>query len=255
MFLCTVTDGSRCESILISEYIEVEWSRGPQYIDVEPRGRARENRCQTACKPGSVTGGSPRDGHSSGTPVTGRLVRPTRAAGRKPTRRSLATAPHRPYLVLLPEGFAMPHPLPGARCALTAPFQPCSPALGPGRAVCSLWHFPWGRPRRALPGSVSPWSPDFPPPRASGGDGGHPAVWPALTTPARPPGQAALSVGRWQARIPRRVPRPYRHRSPHRHAPDGNVVEMHARRRRWPRRSRHRLLGRSLRRAAAPAAS
>lgn len=32
------------------------------------------------------------------------------------------------------------------------------------RAVCSLWHCPWGRPRRALPGTVSPWSPDFPPP-------------------------------------------------------------------------------------------
>ena len=26
-----------------------------------------------------------------------------------------------------------------------------------------LWHFPWGRPRRALPGTVLPWSPDFPP--------------------------------------------------------------------------------------------
>src|SRR5690349_12386347 len=26
-----------------------------------------------------------------------------------------------------------------------------------------LWHFPWGRPRRALPGTVPPWSPDFPP--------------------------------------------------------------------------------------------
>ena len=74
----------------------------------------------------------PRDGHSSGTPVTGRLARPTRAAG--PGNRpgsDLATAPRRPYLVLLPEGFAMPHPLPGARCALTAPFHPCSPALRP----------------------------------------------------------------------------------------------------------------------------
>ncbi len=29
-------------------------------------------------------------------------------------------------------------------------------------AVCSLWHFPWGGPRRALPGTVFPWSPDFP---------------------------------------------------------------------------------------------
>jgi len=41
-------------------------------------------------------------------------------------------------------------------------------------AVCSLWHCPWGRPRRALPGTVFPWSPDFPrrtvarPPRPSG---------------------------------------------------------------------------------------
>ncbi|EMD82922.1 hypothetical protein C725_1520 [Pacificimonas flava] len=31
------------------------------------------------------------------------------------------------------------------------------------RAVSFLWHFPWGRPRRALPGTVDPWSPDFPP--------------------------------------------------------------------------------------------
>ena len=30
-------------------------------------------------------------------------------------------------------------------------------------AVCFLWRYPWGRPRRALPGTVFPWSPDFPP--------------------------------------------------------------------------------------------
>ncbi|VAW25037.1 FIG00450916: hypothetical protein [hydrothermal vent metagenome] len=29
--------------------------------------------------------------------------------------------------------------------------------------VCFLWHFPWGHPRRALPGTVFLWSPDFPP--------------------------------------------------------------------------------------------
>lgn len=29
-------------------------------------------------------------------------------------------------------------------------------------AVCFLWHFPWGRPRRPLAGTVFPWSPDFP---------------------------------------------------------------------------------------------
>src|ERR1700740_3501291 len=32
-----------------------------------------------------------------------------------------------PYSVLLPVGFAMPSPLPDTRCALTAPFHPCSP--------------------------------------------------------------------------------------------------------------------------------
>src|SRR5680860_161231 len=31
------------------------------------------------------------------------------------------------------------------------------------RAVCFLWHFPWGRPRRRLSGTVLPRSPDFPP--------------------------------------------------------------------------------------------
>ena len=36
-------------------------------------------------------------------------------------------------------------------------------------AVYFLWHFPWGRPRRALPGTVPPWSPDFPLP-AQGGE-------------------------------------------------------------------------------------
>jgi len=30
------------------------------------------------------------------------------------------------------------------------------------QAVCFLWHFPWSRPRRELPGTVFPWSPDFP---------------------------------------------------------------------------------------------
>ena len=31
-----------------------------------------------------------------------------------------------------------------------------------GGAVCFLRHFPWGRPRRALPGILILWSPDFP---------------------------------------------------------------------------------------------
>src|ERR1700722_1407757 len=70
-----------------------------------------------ACKPGSVPACA-GDGHSSGTPVAGRLTRPTRTAIRKRITCG-------PYLVLLPVGLALPRPLPSARCALTAPFQPC----------------------------------------------------------------------------------------------------------------------------------
>ncbi len=146
--------------------------------------------CQTACKPGSVraaptasvSGNPPR---RSGTTIPlGRALR--RASRDQPGRRggnaSAATgrsgasshAAGRPYSVLLPVGFAVPPLLPGARCALTAPFHPCPPTFGwrpPGRpdgptlsvrAVCFLWHCPWGRPRRRLAGTVFPWSPDFP---------------------------------------------------------------------------------------------
>src|SRR5437763_3922003 len=80
---------------------------------------------------------------------------------------ALANSPRcRPYSVLLPVWFAMPFPLPDTRCALTAPFHPCCPLpFGWGEAVRSLWHFPWGCPRRMLSGTVCRWSPDFPPPQ------------------------------------------------------------------------------------------
>jgi hypothetical protein len=42
--------------------------------------------------------------------------------GRRP---SPADPPCRPYLVLLPVGFAVPSASPRPRCALTAPFHPC----------------------------------------------------------------------------------------------------------------------------------
>ncbi len=43
--------------------------------------------------------------------------------------------------------------------------HPFTLTLGAGarQAVCFLWHFPWGCPRRPLTGTVFPWSPDFPP--------------------------------------------------------------------------------------------
>ena len=77
----------------------------------------------------------------------------------------LARARH-PYSALLRVGFTMRAALPKPRCALTAPFHPCLilslANLGRPSAVCSLWHFPCGCPRRALPATLVSWSPDFP---------------------------------------------------------------------------------------------
>ena len=123
------------------------------------------------------------DDHSSGTQVALRLARPTRTTMWKPIFRQNRSSPDgRPYLVLLQVGFTLPRPLPAARCALTAPFHPYHGRRAEARlppAVCFLWHFPWGRPRRALPGTLSPWSPDFPPPRRERRNSGHPTIWPA----------------------------------------------------------------------------
>ena len=64
--------------------------------------------------------------------MTIHLERPLPDASRNlPGRRSRKRpwnpkAPCHPYSVLLPVGFAMPPPLPEARCALAAPFHPCS---------------------------------------------------------------------------------------------------------------------------------
>ena len=123
----------------------------------------RQRKCQSACKPGS--GWPPLRGDVTAIPL-GRLLpdassnQPGRQTGDVLTR---LPGPCRPYSVLLPVGLAMPEPLPALRCALTAPFHPYRVhAL----AVRSLWRFPWGRPRRTLSGTVSPWSPDFPRPLA-----------------------------------------------------------------------------------------
>ena len=51
-------------------------------------------------------------------------------------QRALTDRAGRPYSVLLPVGFALPPPLPEARCALAAPFHPCPQASSrlPGTA-------------------------------------------------------------------------------------------------------------------------
>ena len=62
-----------------------------------------------------------------------------------------------------------------ARCALTAPFHPYRSIAQ--TAVCSLWHFPSACAGRALPATLSPWSPDFPPTHRYQYASGCPTVW------------------------------------------------------------------------------
>ena len=107
----------------------------------------------------------PLDGHSSGTPVAGRLARPTRESG---AERRLGRLPG-PILLsgLAPGGVCRAGAVTGTavrsyRTVSPLP-RPLSVTWGTA-AVCSLWHCPEDRSRRALPGTVFPWSPDFPPP-------------------------------------------------------------------------------------------
>jgi hypothetical protein len=121
----------------------------------------------------------PRPGHLSGPDAA---IRPTLYAG-------FCTEPCGPVMAIplgrrlpagscgLPEGLAGGQPIPSARpcsgwglssrrghprrwCALTAPFHPylCGPSshgvAEPPSAVCSLWHFPAGRPDWVLPSTL-----------------------------------------------------------------------------------------------------
>lgn len=134
--------------------------------------RAVVLRRRMACKPGSV----PRSRGAMAIHLGPRSPAATCGPpGRRAGGRPRALRPCRPYLTLLPVGLAVPPPSPGARWSLTPPFHPCRG--GPRRSdLCGA--FPGVRgcplPRRALPGTVPPWSPDFP--RAPWGTRGHPAI-------------------------------------------------------------------------------
>ncbi len=107
-----------------------------------------------------------RGDHSSGTPVAGRLKQPTRTTGPPDGPRGGGEPPRASLLF----GFA-----PGGACHAAdvaadavrsyrtlSPLPLAFPLRETQRAVCFLWRFPWGRPRRTLSGAVSVWSPDFP---------------------------------------------------------------------------------------------
>ncbi len=152
----------------------------------------------------------PLDDHSSAARVTAAVKLPTRASGLKRPCGGLCKAAdlsaRGPYSALLRVGLAVPSRLPGPRWALTPPFHHHLAR----KADSSLWRFPWGRPRRALPGTLASWSPDFPRACARG----HPAIraWGSL----RPPRGAVKQSRRPESALPDR--RPWRH-PPHRPAP------------------------------------
>src|SRR3546814_18318074 len=88
----------------------------------------------------------------------------------------------RPYLILLRVGFAVPPPLPGARCALTAPFHPYLPNRSPGATGGLL--------------SVA-LSLGSPPPGVTR----HPvSVEPGLSSPGAGPGDSRGEIGRASCR-------------------------------------------------------
>ena len=132
-------------------------------------------KCQPACKPGSVSGMTagrpflwddpcgpplatyPNDRPGEGwRPVLRRTDRvvPIRSCSRwgLPCRRCCQRRGG-----LLPHRFTLTPPALRLRRVRRA-------SRTAGGAVCFLWHFPWDHSRRTLSGTVSPWSPDFPPP-------------------------------------------------------------------------------------------
>ena len=105
-------------------------------------------------KPGSVV-----DSHPSRTPVTRCLEQPTR----EPIRAACGLEkPMFPYLALLQVGFAVPLPLPAARCALTAPFHPCRHPMGVLGGLFSVALSVGSRPP-GVTWHLALRSPDFPP--------------------------------------------------------------------------------------------
>jgi len=111
-----------------------------------------------------------------------------RGSSNQPGRRAGTRLMWRPYSVLHPVGFTVPALSPGPRCALAAPFRPC-PAEARRCAFCGTVPDPPSREatadRRALPGTVVPWSPDFPRPSSR-------SSWACRRT--RPPSPLARAI-------------------------------------------------------------
>lgn len=136
------------------------------------------------------------DGHSSGTTVAHGLVRSTRTTGRRrPWTEALSSLSD-----LAPGGACRAAPVAGGAVGSYPTISPLPGIrIGEPRRSVFCGAFPEVRgcplPRRALPGTVPPWSPDFPhaPPESDGArPSGHPRLAPRLW---RAPGQARGDAG------------------------------------------------------------
>ena len=112
-------------------------------------------KCQGACKPGSVP---PKRGQPF---IWAEDCSPAQAANPDFSERSVPAPVKGHEVPIWPcSGWGLPcgdcRQPPGA--LLPHPFT-LAPTSG---AVCSLWHCPYGFPRRALPATLTSWSPDFP---------------------------------------------------------------------------------------------
>ncbi len=142
--------------------------------------KLKGKRCQTACKPGSVPAVRQVMAIHLGRPLPdASRDRPGRRRGNPPAGiRPKARADAPSLFGLAPGGVYRAVPVAGNAVRSCRTLSPLPADATSRPAVCFLWHFPWGHPRRALPGTVFPWSPDFPPPPGrSRNEGGHPAVW------------------------------------------------------------------------------
>jgi hypothetical protein len=129
---------------------------------------------QMTCKPGSVQGLLPSAIIPLGHPLPdGSRNLPERSGAVMPCFRLPDSAP---FLFGLAPDEAC-HAVSVTGNAVRS-YRTLSPLPWQARAVCSLWRYLWGHPRRVLPAVLLPWSPDFPqaelPPSRD-----HPVIWPA----------------------------------------------------------------------------
>ncbi len=148
-------------------------SQGLQIIRTIKPAELLTESCQTACKPGSVPEGEPPvDGHSSGTPVAGRLARPTRTRrGNAPARR------HGSLFDLAPGGVCRAAAVAGGA---VRSYRTLSPLPGGPGGLLSV-ALSLGSPPPGITRHRVPVEPGLSSPRGlRGPGGGHPAIWHTL---------------------------------------------------------------------------